>query len=162
MQQWLKLTVFILLYVPTVAIAIPALLLWCSDGRFGLGLGHAKYLGLLPVSIGIALYLFCSFILLVQGMGTAAPSTRSLVVAGPYSRVRNPMYLAAIFFFWGEAIFMDSELLICFTLMMMLIYYVGVIWLEEPALLRRFGTSYIAYCERVPRWLPLIRAPRHR
>ncbi len=158
MQQWLKLTAFLLLYVPAVAIAIPALLLWSSDGRLGLGLGPATYLGLLPVSIGVALYLFSSLTLVVQGIGTPA---HSLVVAGPYSRVRNPMYLAATFFFWGEALLMDSAILICFTLVMMLIYYVGVIWLEEPALFRRFGTSYIAYCARVPRWLPLIRAPRH-
>jgi protein-S-isoprenylcysteine O-methyltransferase Ste14 len=35
---------------------------------------------------------------------------------------------------------------------------VFVLLYEEPTLRRKFGEEYEAYCKRVPRWLPRLRA----
>jgi protein-S-isoprenylcysteine O-methyltransferase Ste14 len=35
---------------------------------------------------------------------------------------------------------------------------VFVLLYEEPALRRKFGEEYEAYCKRVPRWLPRLRS----
>jgi len=34
-----------------------------------------------------------------------------------------------------------------------------VLFIEEPALKRKFGAEYEEYCLRVPRWLPRFKAP---
>jgi protein-S-isoprenylcysteine O-methyltransferase Ste14 len=158
LNLWLKLLLFLLFFVGSIAIGIPILLLWWADGRLALGLGTLRYGGLMLMAAAIMLYLVCSIQLLIQGQGTPAPlePTRLLIETGPYALVRNPMYLSAILFFSGQAILMDSGILALYSLLMLLIYYFAVIWLEEPALTRRFGALYTAYCTRVPRWLPSV------
>jgi protein-S-isoprenylcysteine O-methyltransferase Ste14 len=158
LSLWLKLLVFLLFYVGGVAVGIPALLLWWANGRFTLGLGSMRYGGLILMIVGVVLYLACSIQLLLQGQGTPTPlePTRLLIKSGPYAVVRNPMYLSAALFFSGQAILMDSAILAVYSLLMILVYHFAVIWLEEPALMRRFGALYGAYCTRVPRWLPSI------
>jgi protein-S-isoprenylcysteine O-methyltransferase Ste14 len=156
LNLWFKLLAFLLFYVGTVTLVVPTFLLWWADGRWSLGLRQVRYVGLLPLIGGIVLYLLCSIQLVVRGKGTPAPleATSRLIESGPYAMVRNPMYLAAALFFLGQAILMDSGILLIYSSLMIFAYHLGVIWLEEPALARRFGARYAAYCARVPRWLP--------
>jgi protein-S-isoprenylcysteine O-methyltransferase Ste14 len=153
---------FLLLYVAVVAFVIPGLLIWWADDRWPLGLGRAQYAGVVSVVAGLILYLYCTTRIAIEGKGMPAPldPTRELVVSGLYAIVRNPMYLAAVLFFWGEVIFFNSGVLLVYAALITLAYHVGVLWFEEPALSRRFGASYEAYCTRVPRWLPSIQALR--
>src|SRR5690242_5739579 len=48
--------------------------------------------------LGIALYCWCAWDFAVKGFGSPAAidAPRTLVVAGPYRHVRNPMYLAVL------------------------------------------------------------------
>jgi protein-S-isoprenylcysteine O-methyltransferase Ste14 len=155
---------FLLLCGLPVAFVIPALLIWAADGRLALGLGRARYLGIAPMIGGAAVYVVAAAQLAATGKGMPAPldPTRELVASGAYSIVRNPMYLAAALFFWGEVVLFDSAVLAAYALLMMSAYLAGVIWLEEPALARRFGAPYAEYCARVPRWMPSIRQARKR
>jgi len=41
-------------------------------------------------------------------------------------------------------------------LLLLLYFHVAVVRVEEPELRRRFGATYQHYCERVPRWLPVM------
>jgi protein-S-isoprenylcysteine O-methyltransferase Ste14 len=155
---WLKLAAFTLLCGGTVAVIIPALLLRWADGRAALGLGSAQYIGFLPLIVGIVFYLFCSIQLLVIGGGIPAPldPTRRLIASGPYAMVRNPMYLAATLFFWGQAILMNSSVLVAYTLLMMLLYYLGWCGWRSPhwavASARRTTTTARAYHDGCPRY----------
>jgi protein-S-isoprenylcysteine O-methyltransferase Ste14 len=155
----LKIAAFIVLYVGAVAAGIPALLLWWADGRFALGLGNARYIGVVPVIVSVGFYLYCTAHLAAHGKGIPAPfdPTQRLTVSGPYAVTRNPMYVAASLYFAGIAILFESGILAAFALMMMTAYYVGVVFLEEPALARRFGPAFADYCRQTPRWLPSLR-----
>ena len=155
----LKTAAFLVLYVGAVAIGIPFLLVWLADGRWSLGLGPARFFGIVPLIGGLLAYLYCTTHLTGHGKGIPAPldPTQRLVVSGPYSVVRNPMYAAASLYFIGLAILSDAGILLGYAAFMMTAYWVGVVFLEEPALARRFGVAFQEYCRRTPRWLPVLR-----
>jgi protein-S-isoprenylcysteine O-methyltransferase Ste14 len=154
-----KTAAFLLLYVGAVAIGIPLLLVWWADGRSALGLGAARFVGIVPLIGGLASYLYCTVHLAVRGEGVPAPldPTQRLVATGPYARVRNPMYGAASLYFLGLAIVSDAGVLLGYAALMMTAYWLGVRFLEEPALARRFGPAFDEYRRRTPRWFPALR-----
>ena len=54
----------------------------------------------------------------------------------------------------GEAILFRSLLLAGYALLLGAAFHAFVVFVEEPQLARRFGTSYETYMHSVPRWLP--------
>ncbi len=120
----------------------------------------ASVLGWPLIAAGVVLYVATAFWgFALRGKGTPAPidPPKTLVVEGPYRVVRNPMYWAVTFVMLGEALAFRSaalaELAMAFfagTMLFVLLY-------EEPALRRKFGAEYEAYCRQVPRWLPRFR-----
>ena len=77
-----------------------------------------------------------------------------LVDQGPYSLVRNPLY---VFSFIGIAGAGASTGMLTAAVLGMLafaLYYPSIVQREEAFLLSRFGDAYISYCCRVPRWIP--------
>jgi protein-S-isoprenylcysteine O-methyltransferase Ste14 len=161
MSTWklgLETIAFLVFYVGAVAAGIPALLMWWADRRLALGLGNVRYIGLVPLIVGICCYLYCATYLAAKGRGVPAPvdPTRRLIACGPYAIVRNPMYVAGACYFWGLAVLFDSGVLLAYALVITTAYYVGVVYLEEPTLVRRFGPSFSDYCRRTPRWLPSL------
>src|SRR5262245_22225490 len=121
----LKTIAFLLLYVPIVAVVLPGLLLWGAGERWKLGLGSLSYLGLVLAVAAVVVYFYCLTWLTASGAGSPAPlsATREFVDSGPYLLIRNPMYVAAISYFAGAAIFLDSGALLCFAGFMILAYY---------------------------------------
>ena len=116
--------------------------------------------GLLPLALGVGLYLWCAGAFTFIGKGTPAPidAPKALVVQGPYRWVRNPMYVAVLLVILGQAIVLRSSLLVGYALLFWLVVHTFVILVEEPSLRDQFGSSYDAYLRRVPRWIP--RPPR--
>ena len=120
----------------------------------------ASVLGWPLIAAGVVLYVATAFWgFALRGKGTPAPidPPKTLVVEGPYRVVRNPMYWAVVSVMLGEALAFRSaalaELAMAFfagTMLFVLLY-------EEPALRRKFGAEYEAYCRQVPRWLPRFR-----
>jgi len=78
----------------------------------------------------------------------------SVVSAGPYSMVRNPLY---VFSFIGALgiVLMTHSIIISALL---LIFYVGiypfVVEKEEANLHKLFGDAYQDYCDKTPRFIP--------
>jgi protein-S-isoprenylcysteine O-methyltransferase Ste14 len=78
---------------------------------------------------------------------------RKLVTQGVFALSRNPIYLADALVLLGWALWLGQPA--------GLVWIVGFfVWIdrvqiaaEEPALERRFGEAYRAYCARVRRWL---------
>ncbi|MHC5009434.1 MAG: methyltransferase family protein [Planctomycetota bacterium] len=81
-----------------------------------------------------------------------------LVETGPYALCRNPLVVCVLAMLLGLALaFSSVGILLLFGLALPLAG-VQVVAVEEPLLRRRFGTAYVRYAERVPRWWPRWRA----
>ena len=84
--------------------------------------------------------------------------TETLAVTGPYRLVRNPIYLAGITLLAGIGLLYGPWRVadLVMPVALFVYFHLAVIRVEEPALRRRFGASYSAYCQRVSRWLPRL------
>lgn len=156
-------TAAFLVVVPgTVVVIIPMFLVFVLGESTKLELGGFRYAGMAFMVLGAAIYLRCASCLTFHGMGVPAPwePTRHLVRKGMYRGVRNPMYLAGSLFLFGQAVALEHGILLVWAASVTMLYHMGVVFLEEPALKKRFGESYVRYCNEVPRWLPRLRAPR--
>lgn len=80
------------------------------------------------------------------------PAT-ALVISGPYRFTRNPMYVGLATLTVALGLFMNSWWPMLLLVPVLLIVRQSVITPEERYLERRFGVEYVAYKERVRRWL---------
>ncbi len=155
-------TVLFTLLVPgSVAGLVPWLIATAPGPRsVWLLVGERHLVGLLPMALGVALYLACAGRFVVEGRGTPAPidPPRRLVVRGVYRWVRNPMYVAVLTVLLGEVLLSASAWLAAYAALVWLVFQLFVRLYEEPHLAAQFGESYRAYAARVPRWVP--RRPR--
>jgi protein-S-isoprenylcysteine O-methyltransferase Ste14 len=121
--------------------------------------GALDLLALACLAAGIALLGACIFEFARSGRGTLSPvdPPRHLVVRGLYRHVRNPMYLSVTMILLGEALLARSSALAAYWVLWFAGANLFVIAYEEPALRRRFGTSYDEYVRRVGRWMPRLR-----
>jgi protein-S-isoprenylcysteine O-methyltransferase Ste14 len=91
----------------------------------------------------------------------ARPVGETLVTAGPYAHVRNPMYLGTalgLLAFAGMGGLWYAVLIVAAVLGAV---YTGAIACEEAFLTDSFGEEYRVYREAVPRLLPRLRVGRH-
>jgi protein-S-isoprenylcysteine O-methyltransferase Ste14 len=86
--------------------------------------------------------------------------SREVVAAGPYSLCRHPLYLGSFFFALSVGLFLDSLLLAAGILAAVGGYALLTVPAEERYLRERLGEAYARYCERVPRFVPRLRAFR--
>ncbi len=87
-----------------------------------------------------------------------------LAVAGPYSVVRNPLYLASFVGVVGFGLAVELPLLAIVLAVSFGVLYPAVVAQEEVRLTELFGAAYTSYCETVPRWVPRWSAyqePKH-
>jgi protein-S-isoprenylcysteine O-methyltransferase Ste14 len=80
------------------------------------------------------------------------PAT-TLVIAGPYRFTRNPMYVGLAGLTIALGLFINSWWPTVLLLPVLLLVRWFVIAPEERYLERRFGAEYVAYQQRVRRWL---------
>jgi protein-S-isoprenylcysteine O-methyltransferase Ste14 len=140
-----------------------ALALRPYDDRLGGPLGTwAVLLGWLAIACGAALAASCVWVFVLRGRGTPAPfdAPRQVVAVGPYTIVRNPMYLGGFLILLGFGLVQRSPAIVVFSAVWLLIVHLAVVFLEEPDLRRKFGPSYDEYRRAVPRWLPRRRGGR--
>ena len=83
--------------------------------------------------------------------------TGRLVVTGFNRHVRNPIYLAAMTIFVGEALLFGQLSMLLYAIAVWVGAAAFVRWYEEPALAARFGAHYEAYRRAVPAWRPRLR-----
>ncbi len=148
----LKTLAFTILVPGTVTVVIPRHLLGVGAQPvvpFGL-------IGVLPIAMGAASYLWCAWDFASVGRGTPAPidPPKVLVARGLYRVVRNPMYVSVLLILLGESVLFASTSLLAYALLAWLAFHLFVVVYEEPTLRQKFGTSYENYCRMVPRWVP--------
>ena len=77
-----------------------------------------------------------------------------LVELGPYSVTRNPLYLFSLVGAAGIGLASGSLLILVLFMLSFGLYYPFVIRREEKELKGWHGPEFLAYIERVPRFLP--------
>lgn len=153
----LKTTLFMLLVPGLLLGVMPAWLMATDTALFSFGL--FRWLAVPLWLIGAAVMLCCARDFTVKGRGTPAPidPPREMVVTGLYRYVRNPMYVGAITILFGHVVWFPSLWLAAYMGFMYLAFHLFILLYEEPALRKKFGAAYEAYCRSVPRWIPRIR-----
>jgi protein-S-isoprenylcysteine O-methyltransferase Ste14 len=84
----------------------------------------------------------------------AGSKNGELATEGPYSVVRNPLYLGTLFGVVGFGFAVEQPLLAALLGLVFTLFYPAVVAREEARLAHLFGERYAAYCARVPRWIP--------
>ena len=114
-----------------------------------------QYMACVLFLFGFILMCWCIINFAVQGKGTLSPAdrTRNLVISGPYTISRNPMYIGVMGMLFGEAVFFGSTRLWLYSGAVFLAFNVFIRFIEEPRLHRDFGAAYLDYCQEVRRWL---------
>ncbi len=82
------------------------------------------------------------------------PEVTELTTAGPYSHVRNPLYLANGIIGIGIALLSGLSYAIPLFLLIFFLLYHPIIRAEERFLTKKFGEKYLRYCQKVPRYFP--------
>jgi protein-S-isoprenylcysteine O-methyltransferase Ste14 len=141
---------------PSMVVGLVPWLLLQSSGGVPALTPSIWLVGLLPLLVGVGLFLWCNGLFTFVGKGTLAPidAPKFLVRAGPYQWMRNPMYIGVLLIISGEAILFHSLLLVSYVLLVGAVMHLFVVFVEEPSLRRQFGESYETYLRTVPRWLP--------
>ena len=103
--------------------------------------------------VGVVLGLRSVLLLAGKGRPKRGPSP-AFVIAGPYVRMRNPLFAGVVLALSGAALVGESPALGVIAATTALGLHLWVVWREEPRLRRRFGEVYDAYLRYVPRWLP--------
>ncbi|MBI1803569.1 MAG: isoprenylcysteine carboxylmethyltransferase family protein [Ignavibacteriae bacterium] len=121
-------------------------------------LAHPTFSGLL---IGLCIVLVGEFIRL-WGVAIAGSETRTtgpvggtfLITRGPFSYVRNPLYLGNILMYFGVGIMSNVPVLAAIALVFFFFQYSIIVNLEEEYLLKTFTDEYVNYSHAVPRFIP--------
>lgn len=140
-----------LLTLATFLAGLAIELLWptCLPG----GRAHLV-VGLLPLVGGIAL--MAAAMRQFRAAGTHVETwrpTQAIVTQGVYARTRNPIYVAMLSIYVGLGILVNSVWVLALAVPLFLVLRFGVIAREERYLERKFGAEYLAYREKVRRWL---------
>jgi protein-S-isoprenylcysteine O-methyltransferase Ste14 len=154
--------VFTLLVPGTVVVLVPFLLSRWRVGPPLLGWQASRWIGLALLPAGGRLFVGFLVRFVREGHGTPAPvaPTERLVVGGPFTRIRNPGYVGVLAMIVGQGLLLGDGGVLLYALGTAVAFHLFVLFYEEPTLRRQFGAEYEAYCLRVPRWIPRLRAPR--
>ena len=149
--------------LPAVAtVAVPLTIVLLTEA-VEVGFGLPAGLAWLPVAAGAALvgaglFLMYRTISLFArvGDGTLAPwdPPRRFVAEGPYRHVRNPMISGVMAILLGEALILGSPALLAWFTAFAAVNAAWMPLVEEPGLVRRFGSEYEDYRRAVPAWVP--------
>jgi protein-S-isoprenylcysteine O-methyltransferase Ste14 len=82
-----------------------------------------------------------------------------LIDTGPFSVVRNPLYVGNILLWVGFTVSARLLWLLPIVVLLLAFEYHAIVRWEEQLLAGRLGTAYVDYTRRVPRWIPALRAP---
>lgn len=109
--------------------------------------------GVMLCLAGGALGLRSALLLSGRGRPRRGPQPPFLI-AGPYTRVRNPLLVGLLLVLVGMALATESSGLLLGAVVAAVVAQAWVVRIEEPRLRARFGEAYREYVVRVPRWVP--------
>lgn len=77
-----------------------------------------------------------------------------LVTKGPFSWMRNPLYVGNFFITFGVSFFSGKLWYSILTVLLFCFQYYFIVEFEEKLLEKKFGETYREYKTRVPAWIP--------
>lgn len=122
------------------------------EGFETLGYSLVEFLGFFLIFAAVLGRLWCT--LYIGGR-----KDLDLCQSGPYSLSRNPLYFFSFLGLVGVCLAAQNIVLMIISAIVFLIYYRPVIINEENRLLSLFGSDYILYMTRVPRFFPRLDVP---
>jgi protein-S-isoprenylcysteine O-methyltransferase Ste14 len=140
-----------------VVVLLPWLIMHFREGAPPWPLA-VRVLGVVLIALGgiACVVTFARFA--IEGIGTPfptdPPSSRKVMVGGPYRYVRNPMYVSYFVVIFGEALLLSRPVLFIYLVGVAVFVVAFVRWWEEPTMAKRFGAEYEAYRKHVPGWWP--------
>lgn len=91
-----------------------------------------------------------------SGVTKDAPVAAELNTTGPYSLVRNPLYVGRILNFTGLAMLSGSWVYGALVFLISVLVYERISVFEEEFLRKQFGTAHAQWAEQVPFLLPRL------
>ncbi len=105
-------------------------------------------------AIGYILIVFCGMGRLYTTAFLGGVKNRELVTYGPFSVVRNPLYVFSWLGFTGFAVFSNNIWVMLLVPAGFFFLYLFLVKREEGFLAETFGADYEVYRARVPRFIP--------
>jgi protein-S-isoprenylcysteine O-methyltransferase Ste14 len=106
---------------------------------------------LVAAGLGLAIFAIVAFGAAGTRVETWKPST-TLVIAGIFNWLRNPMYVGGTLILAGLAIGLASDWMLVMTIIFVPVIHFGVVKREERYLVAKFGEPYRQYMNTVPRY----------
>jgi len=158
MKALLGTLIFTVLAPGPVLVGVPYLLV-TSGLELSFAIGNLRFIGIIPIAIGTACYIWTAWDFVFTGKGTPAPvgPPKMLVSRRLYRIVRNPMYIGVLLILVGEVILFMSWTLLAYAGLVWFLFHLFVVFYEEPNLRKKFGASYEEYRNSVPRWIPRVK-----
>lgn len=103
---------------------------------------------------GFMLVMVGTLIRLYAAVYVYGRKTVSLIQSGPYSVVRNPLYVGSLVAGIGLGLESENVIALALIVFFFVIYYPFVIVNEERRLAELHGNDFLNYCLRVPRFIP--------
>jgi protein-S-isoprenylcysteine O-methyltransferase Ste14 len=114
-----------------------------------------------PLGAGIVLIGFMIRLWATKHIGRRMPwmkkKGKKLVRTGPYTIVRNPLYIGNIIIAGGLSVLSELAWFIPLAILYLFSAYHLVVLHEEKKLTERWGKDYLDYLKEVPRWVPKLK-----
>ena len=107
--------------------------------------------------LGYLFVIICTLGRVYSTLFLGGRKNHTLMTDGPFSIVRNPLYLFSLIGIVGVGLESGRITILILLLIMHIISYNFLVRREEKHLLETFGDSYRDYCARVNRFLPSFR-----
>ncbi|MDM8536084.1 isoprenylcysteine carboxylmethyltransferase family protein [Desulfobacterales bacterium HSG17] len=104
--------------------------------------------------IGFILVGICTFGRLWASMYISGYKDDSLIVLGPYSMIRHPLYFFSFIGAVGLGLASENLIVIIVLPILYMLYYIPVMLSEEEKLTEIYGEEYINFMKKTPRFLP--------
>lgn len=117
------------------------------DGTIGDVVGHAMMAVGACVAIVSQLHMGTSW-----RVGAAEGEVGAIVDNGPFAISRNPVFVGQMLLFVGLFLVLPGVIQALLTAALLVAVHLQV-RIEETVLVRELGAPYVAYCQRVRRWL---------
>jgi protein-S-isoprenylcysteine O-methyltransferase Ste14 len=111
-------------------------------------------LGMLLFAMGWALRMWAQ-----KHLGYRLKIKRTVTTSGPYTLVRNPIYIANTLVIVGTVVMSEVLWMIPVTVLWCALVYSLVVHYEEQHLAVTYGGDYLDYLVAVPRWVPRLASP---
>lgn len=94
---------------------------------------------------------------IVRGGRDGKVYAEDLVTGGMFNHCRNPLYVGNYLGILGAVVASNSLVAMTIGSVLFLLAYISITFAEEEYLRSKFGASYDAYCEKVPRFTINVR-----